>query len=96
MLILYPFLLQNFADIYFAVKTAVLTRRLIVPDGLNFKYLILFSGLLLMSITDMLFERISTVIPIFLILAGLLFAYTANGSLTAHFEALGIGLGTLS
>ena len=46
-----------------------------------------------MSITDMPFERISTVIPIFLILAGCLFAYTANGSLTAHFEALGIGLG---
>ncbi len=46
-----------------------------------------------MSFTDMLFERISAGIAIFLILAGLLFAYTANGSLTAHFEALGIGLG---
>jgi len=46
-----------------------------------------------MVFTDMLFERISAVIPAFLILAGLIFAYTSNASLTTHFEALGIGLG---
>ncbi|MHB1664277.1 MAG: hypothetical protein ACYCT7_03300 [bacterium] len=41
----------------------------------------------------MLFERIAVIIPAFLIFAGFLFAYTANGSLMTHFEALGIGLG---
>ena len=46
-----------------------------------------------MSFTDMLFERISAVIPVFLILAGLLFAYMANKPLINAFEALGIGLG---
>ena len=46
-----------------------------------------------MSFTDMLFEKISAVIPIFLILAGLLFAYISNTPLLAVLEALGIGLG---
>ena len=92
-LLLYPFLYRNFTDIYFAVKTAVSTHRLIIPAGFNLKYLVLFSGLILMSLTDMLFERISRVIPIFLMLAGLLFAYTFNKPLINAFEALGIGLG---
>ena len=93
LLILYPFFSRNLSDIYYAVKTAVSTRRLVVPDGLNLKYFTLFSGLILMSFTDMLFERISAVIPVFLILAGLLFAYMANKPLINAFEALGIGLG---
>ena len=92
-LILYPFFSRNFTDIYFAVTTAFSTHKLIIPDGFNFKYLILFSGLIFMSLTDMLFERISAVIPVFLILAGLLFAYMANKPLINAFEALGIGLG---
>ncbi len=46
-----------------------------------------------MSFTDMLFERIHRFIPIFLILAGVLFAYIANKPLINAFEALGIGLG---
>ena len=92
-LLLYPFLYRNFTDIYFAVKTAVLTHRLIIPDGFNLKYLVLFSGLILMSLTDMLFERIYRFIPIFLMLACVLFAYLANKPLINAFEALGIGLG---
>ena len=92
-LILYPFFSRNFADIYFAIKTAFSTHKLIILPGFNLKYLILFSGLILMSITDMLFERISAVIPVFLILAGLLFVYMANKPLINAFEALGIGLG---
>ena len=92
-LILYPFFLSNFADIYFAAKTAILTHKLIIPAGFNLKYLVLFSGLILMSITDMLFERIHRFIPIFLMLAGVLFAYIANKPLINAFEALGIGLG---
>ena len=92
-LLLYPFLYRNFTDIYFAVKTAVSTHRLIIPAGFNLKYLILFSGLILMSLTDMLFERISRVIPVFLLLAGVLFAYIANKPLINAFEAIGIGLG---
>ncbi len=92
-LILYPFFSRNFTDIYFTVKTAILTRRLIIPDGLNLKYLVLFTGLILMSFTDMLFERISAVIPLFLILAGVLFAYTFNKPLIGVFEAIGVGLG---
>ena len=91
--ILYPFFSSNFADIYFAIKTAFSTHKLIILPGFNLKYLILFSGLILMSFTDMLFERISAVIPVFLILAALLFAYMANKSLINAFEALGIGLG---
>ncbi len=46
-----------------------------------------------MSFTDMLFERISAVIPIFLILTGFLFAYISNTQLLAVLEALGTGLG---
>ena len=92
-LLLYPFLYRNFTDIYFAVKTAVSTHRLIIPTGFNLKYLVLFSGLILMSLTDMLFERISRVIPVFLMLAGLLFVYIANKPLINAFEAIGIGLG---
>ncbi len=92
-LILYPFFSSNFTDIYFAVKTAFLTHRLIIPAGFNLKYFVLFSGLILMSLTDMLFERIHRFIPIFLMLAGVLFAYTFNKPLINAFEALGIGLG---
>jgi hypothetical protein len=92
-LILYPFFSRNFADIYFAVKTAVSTHRLIIPDGFNLKYLVLFSGLILMSLTDMLFERISRVIPVFLMLAGMLFAFAAHTPLLTAFEAIGVGLG---
>ncbi len=92
-LILYPFFSSNFTDIYFAVTTAFSTHKLIILPGFNLKYLILFSGLILMSFTDMLFERISAVIPVFLILAALLFAYMANKPLINAFEALGIGLG---
>ena len=91
--ILYPFFSRNFTDIYFAVTTAFSTHKLIIPDGFNFKYLILFSGLILMSLTDMLFERIHRFIPIFLMLAGVLFAYIANKPLINAFEALGVGLG---
>ena len=46
-----------------------------------------------MSFTDMLFERIHRFIPIFLMLAGVLFAYMANKPLINAFEALGVGLG---
>ena len=92
-LILYPFFSSNFTDIYFTVKTAFLTHRLIIPDGFNLKYLVLFSGLILISLTDMLFERIYRFIPLFLMLAGVLFAYLANKPLINAFEALGIGLG---
>ena len=92
-IILYPFLSRNLIDIYFAVKTAILTRRLIIPDGLNLKYLVLFSGLVLLSFTDMLFERISAGIAIYLILAGFLFAYLAKTPLLSPLEALGIGAG---
>ena len=92
-LLLYPFLYRNFTDIYFAVKTAVSTHRLIIPAGFNLKYLVLFSGSILMSLSDMLFERISRVIPAFLLLAGVLFAYIANKPLINAFEAIGIGLG---
>ena len=92
-LLLYPFLYRNFADIYFAIKTAFSTHKLIIPAGFNLKYLVLFSGLILMSLTDMLFERIHRFIPIFLMLAGVLFAYMANKPLINAFEAIGIGLG---
>ncbi len=92
-LILYPFFSRNFADIYFTVKTAFSTHKLIIPAGFNLKYLVLFSGLILMSLTDMLFERIHRFIPIFLMLAGVLFTYIANKPLINAFEALGIGLG---
>ena len=46
-----------------------------------------------MAFTDMLFERISAVIPVFLILAGLIFAYTSNTPLITVLEATGLGLG---
>ena len=92
-LILYPFFSRNFADIYFTVKTAFSTHKLIIPAGFNLKYLVLFSGLIFMSLTDMLFERIHRFIPIFLMLAGVLFAYTFNKPLINAFEAIGIGLG---
>ena len=95
-LLLYPFFSRNIAYIYLIIKTAILTHRLIIPAGFNFKYIILFTGLILMSFTDMLFERIHRFIPIFLMLAGVLFAYTLNKPLINVFEALGIGLGIFS
>ena len=92
-LILYPFFSSNFADVYFMIASAISTNKLITPDGFSLKYLVLFSGLILMSLTDMLFERIHRFIPIFLMLAGVLFTYIANKPLINAFEALGIGLG---
>ncbi|MHB1665771.1 MAG: hypothetical protein ACYCT7_11045, partial [bacterium] len=47
----------------------------------------------LMSLTDMLFERISTIIPILLIIAGFIFAYLAHLPLLTVLESIGIGLG---
>ncbi|MHB1693371.1 MAG: prepilin peptidase [bacterium] len=91
--ILYGFLLQNINDIYSIVKTAISTGKFIVPASFNLKYLILFSGLILMSLTDMLFERISTIIPILLIIAGFIFAYLAHLPLLTVLESIGIGLG---
>ncbi len=93
MLILYPFFSRNLLDIYYTVDNFILTHRIIIPDGLNLKYLILFSGLILMSITDMLFERISAGIAVFLILAGFLFAYLSKMPLIMPLEALGVGAG---
>jgi len=95
-LILYGFFYQNILDVSAIAGNFVLSRKLIIPNGFNFKYLILFSGLALMAFMDMLFERISAVIPVFLILAGLIFAYTLNTLLINVFEALGIGLGYIS
>ena len=92
-LILYDFFDRNFLDIYHIAERFILNRRLIIPDVFNLKYLVLFSGLILMSITDMLFERIHRFIPLFLMLAGVLFAYIANKPLINAFEAIGIGLG---
>ena len=46
-----------------------------------------------MSFTDMLFERIAFIIPIFLIILGLIFAFIAKTPLLMPLEALGIGAG---
>ncbi|MHB1702820.1 MAG: prepilin peptidase [bacterium] len=92
-LILYGFLSQNFIGAYSIVKTALLTGKFIIPADFNLKYLIFFSGLILMSFTDMLFERIAFVIPAFLILAGFLFAYSTGSNLKQVAESAGIGLG---
>ena len=75
------------------IAVAISTKKIIVPASFNLKYLVLFTGLILMSLTDMLFERIYRFIPLFLMLAGVLFAYLANKPLINAFEALGIGLG---
>jgi len=84
---------QNILDVAAIAENFISTRKLIIPNGFNFKYLILFSGLALMAFTDMLFERISEIIPAFLILAGLIFAYTSNTPLINVLEAAGLGLG---
>jgi len=86
-LILYGFFYQNILDVSAMAENFVSTRKLIIPNGFNFKYLILFSGLALMAFTDMLFEKISAVIPAFLILTGLIFAYTSNTPLITVLEA---------
>jgi hypothetical protein len=86
-LILYGFFYQNILDVSAIANNFISTRKLIIPNGFNLKYLILFSGLTLMAFTDMLFERISAVIPAFLILAGLIFAYTSNTPLITVLEA---------
>jgi hypothetical protein len=92
-LILYPFLSQSFLSILQAVKMSISIRSLVLPAGVNLKYLILFSGLILMSFTDMLFERIAFIIPVFLIIAGLIFAFLAKIPLLTPLEALGAGIG---
>ncbi|MHB8232905.1 MAG: hypothetical protein ACYDDB_08395 [bacterium] len=94
-LMLYGFFYHNFLDIYRTAEMFFQTRKLIIPDGFvpNLKYLILFSGLILMSFTDMLFERIAVLIPAFLILAGFLFAYLAGEPLLTVAKSAGIGLG---
>ena len=91
--ILYPFLSDSFSSIVYAVRDSIESRSLVSPVGLNFKYLILFCGLILMSFTDMLFERIAFIIPIFLIIAGLIFAFLAKIPLLTPLEALLIGAG---
>lgn len=92
-IILYPFLSQSFSSILYAVKMSISTRSLILPARINFKYFVLFCGLILMSFTDMLFERIAFIIPIFLIIAGLIFAFIAKIPLLTPLEALLIGAG---
>ena len=92
-IILYPFLSQSFSSILYAVKMSISTRSLILPARINFQYFVLFCGLILMSFTDMLFERIAFIIPIFLIIAGLIFAFIAKIPLLTPLEALGIGAG---
>ena len=92
-LILYPFLSQSFSSIAYAVNNSISTRSLILPTRINFPYLVLFCGLILMSFTDMLFERISFIIPVFLIIAGLIFAFIAKIPLLMPLEALLIGSG---
>lgn len=91
--ILYPFLSDSFAAIVYAARDSISTRSLVLPVDFNLKYLILFSGLIFMSFTDMLFERISFIIPVFLIIAGLIFAFLAKTPLLTPFEALSIGAG---
>ena len=92
-IILYPFLSQSLFSIAYALKNSISTRSLVLPVRINFPYLVLFCGLILMSFTDMLFERISAGIAISLILAGFLFAYLAKTPLLLPLEALGIGAG---
>jgi hypothetical protein len=46
-----------------------------------------------MSFTDMLFERIAFIIPVFLIISGLIFAFIAKIPLLTPLEALLIGAG---
>ena len=46
-----------------------------------------------MSFTDMLFERIFSIIPVFLIMAGLVFAFIAKAPLLLPLESLLIGSG---
>jgi len=62
-------------------------------NGLNTKYIVLFSGLAIMAFTDMLCLRISVAIIVFLILAGLIFASTSNTPLNTVLEAFGVGIG---
>ncbi len=92
-IILYPFLSQSFFSIVYAVRDSISTHSFILPARLNPPYLILFFGLILMSFTDMLFERIFSIIPIFLIIAGLIFAFLAKTPLLTPLEALLIGAG---
>ena len=92
-IILYPFLSQSLFSITYAVKDSISTRSLVLPVRINFPYLVLFCGLILMSFTDMLFERIAFIIPIFLIISGLIFAFIAKIPLLTPLEALGIGAG---
>ena len=92
-IILYPFLSQSLFSIAYAVKNSISTRSLVLPVRINFPYLVLFCGLILMSFTDMLFERIAFIIPIFLIISGLIFAFIAKIPLLTPLEALGIGAG---
>ena len=92
-LILYPFLSQNLYSIAYAVKESISTRSFILPARINLPYIVLFCGLILMSFTDMLFERIFSIIPVFLIIAGLIFAFLAKIPLLMPLEALLIGAG---
>jgi len=92
-LILYRFFYLNFLEIYYISENFFLTHKLFIPDGFDLKYLVLFTGLALMSFTDMLFEKILDIIPELLMLAGLIFAYTSNTPLISVLEASLIGLG---
>lgn len=89
---LYPLLSQSLFSIAYALKNSISTRSFILPAMVNFPYLVLFCGLILLSFTDMLFEKIFASIAMFLILAGFLFAYLAKTPLLS-LEALGIGAG---
>ena len=91
-LILYPFFSQSFFSIVYAVNASILMRSLILPSRINLPYLVFFCGIILMSFTDMLCERILLVFPVFLIIAGLMFAFIAKMPLLTSLESLGVGL----
>ena len=91
--ILYPFFDKNFSLLFQAISLSISAKKLIMPNGVNTKYLIFFTGLLLMSFSDTLFERINVIIPVFIMIAGIVFAYFAKTNLKLPIESLGTGAG---
>lgn len=91
-LILYPFLYSNCLDVYYIIKIAFILHKLTIPRGFNLKYFVLFTGLIIMSTTDMLVERIDGYIPVFLVLMNMLFTFMLNKPFTPIIYAICTGL----
>ena len=89
--ILYSFLHQNLYNAFIIFKIYIFTHKLIIHK-LNIKYLLLFLGLIMLSLSDMISETISLNIIIIMIIFGFLLNYPNKFNVSLDSLLLGISI----